>query len=84
MTTFIDIMQSVKAKNISEAELMESADTIEAIKRLRSEEWTEVFDMSHNQFKAMQAAMEGGLSHISYVLELEKKPKSPAASALTT
>jgi Putative ER transporter, 6TM, N-terminal/Fusaric acid resistance protein-like/Aromatic acid exporter family member 2 len=79
MATFIDIMQSVKAKNTSEAELMESADTIEAIKRLRSEEWAEVFDMSHNQFKALQVAMEGGLSHVSYVLELEKKPKGPAS-----
>jgi hypothetical protein len=78
MTTFIDIMQSVKAKKASEAELVESADTMEAIKRLRSEEWAEVFEMSHNQFKALHVAMEGGLSHISYVLELEKKPKGPA------
>jgi hypothetical protein len=78
MTTFIDIMQSVKAKNTSEAELIESAETIEAIKRLRSEEWAEVFDMSHNQFKALHVAMDGGLRHIAYVLELEKKPKGPA------
>src|ERR1700734_3281384 len=49
MTTFIDIMQSVKEKKTLEAELVESADTIKAIKRLRSEEWAEVFDMSHNQ-----------------------------------
>jgi hypothetical protein len=77
MTTFIDIVQSVKEKKISETELMKSADTVEAIKRLRSEEWAEVFDMSHDQFKALHVAMQGGLTHISYVLELAKKPKGP-------
>jgi hypothetical protein len=79
MTTFIDLMQSIKAKNTSEAEVVESADTVEAIKRLRSEEWAEVFDMSHGQFRALQVAMEGGLSHVSYVLELEKPPQGPAS-----
>ena len=78
MTTFIDIMQSVKEKKKSEAELVESAETIEAIKRLRYDEWAEVFAMSRDQFKALHVAMQGGLTHISYVLELAKKPKSPA------
>jgi hypothetical protein len=77
MTTFIDIMQSVKEKKTSETELVESAETIEAIRQLRSDEWAEVFDMSHEQFKALHEAMQGGLTHISYVLELEKKPKAP-------
>ena len=77
MSTFIDIMQSVKEKRTLETDLVESADTIEAIQRLRSEEWAEVFEMSHDQFKALHVAMLGGLTHISYVLELEKKPKGP-------
>ena len=78
MTTFIDIMQSVKEKKKSETELVESAETIEAIKSLRAKEWFEVFDMSRDQFKALHAAMQGGLTHISYALELAKKPKVPA------
>ena len=89
MTTFIDIMQSVKEKKKSETELVQSAETIDAIKSLRSEEWSEVFDMSHDQFKALHGAMQGGLTHVSYVLELTKKPKAPAkdveqAAATTT
>ena len=75
MTTFIDIMQSVKEKKTSEMELVESVETIEAIRKLRSEEWAEVFDMSHDQFTALHVVMQDGLTHISYVLELEKKPK---------
>ena len=78
MTTFIDILQSVKDKKKSAAELIESAETIEAIIVLRSEEWAEVFDMSYAQFKAMHVALQGGLTHISYTLELAKKPKTPA------
>lgn len=78
MTTFIDIMQSMKEKKTSETELLESAETIEAIQQLRSEEWVEVFDMSKEQFKAINQAMQSGLTHISYVLELAKRPKAPA------
>ena len=34
--------------------------------------------MSQDQFKTLNAAMQGGLTHISYVLELAKKPRNPA------
>ena len=78
MTTFIDIMESVKQRNLAAEELMESSETMDAVRRLRSEEWDEVFTMSQDQFKAFHQAIQGGLTHISYVLELEKRPKAPA------
>ena len=80
MTTFIDIMQSIKERKSTE-HMVDSEETIDAIRRLQTEEWSEVFEMSQDSFKAFHAAMQGGLTHIAYTLELDKRPKKVAADA---
>ena len=80
MTTFIDIMQSIKDRE-STKDMVNKEETIEAIRGLQTEEWSEVFQMSYDFFKAFHAAMQGGLTHIAYTLELDKKPKKVATDA---
>ena len=74
-TTFIDILQSVKDKKDSHMSKLSSEDTIEAVKRLEIEDWEDVMAMSHEHYKALNVAMQDGLTHVSHVLQLAKKPK---------
>jgi Putative ER transporter, 6TM, N-terminal len=78
MTTFIDILASVKDKGTSAQTLLESADTVEAVRKLEIEEWDEIMAFSHEPFQRLNESMQEGLTHISYVLELAKRPKKGA------
>lgn len=76
LSTFIDIMQSVKARKPETRTMVDSEETIEAVRRLESEEWDEVMSISRDDFIKLKDKLSAGLLHISYVLEFAKKPKS--------
>lgn len=77
MTTFIDIMQSVKDNNARLADSAEAdLDTLAAIQRLEDSEWDEVLQMSHDEAVKLKAVLSQGLTHISYQLKLVKQPKA--------
>lgn len=77
MTTFIDVVQSVKRRKGAEREALQSSDTVREIKRLELEEWDEIYSISQKQCKEFNQIMYDGLTHVSLVLELVKKPKAP-------
>lgn len=77
LSTFITIMQSAKEKKDEYKNLIRSDETIEAVRRLQTEEWDEVVSMSHESFAKLRGALVGGLTHVSYVLEFAPKPKAP-------
>ena len=81
MTTFIDILQSVRERNSTEKALFKSEDTIEAIRKLESEEWEDVMSLSHDQFNALSQVLQQALTHVSLVLEFTKSPKKPEHDA---
>lgn len=77
LSTFIDILQSVKRHKAEGEDLITDLDAIEAIRNLESEEWHEVVVMSRIPFHRLKEALIGGLTHVQYVLELTPRPKSP-------
>jgi Putative ER transporter, 6TM, N-terminal len=78
MTTFIDILESVKNRKLSERTLLDSEGTVEAIEKIQTEEWEEVMAIYHDPFQKLNEAMQDGLIHISQILELTKPPKKAA------
>jgi Putative ER transporter, 6TM, N-terminal/Fusaric acid resistance protein-like/Aromatic acid exporter family member 2 len=78
MTTFIDIMQSIKEKKTEIRAMINNNETIEAVRHLEAEEWNEVVSMSCDDFAKMERAMVAGLTHVAIVFEFVKKPKPPA------
>jgi len=79
LSTFVDILQSVKRQKSEASDLVEDIDIVEAIRRLEAEEWRELLLESRGPFQAAKAAAVGGLTHIMYVLELVPRPKTMAA-----
>ncbi|KAK5047031.1 hypothetical protein LTR84_006973 [Exophiala bonariae] len=75
LSTFVDIMQSVKREKSEAENLINDTNTIEAIRRLEAEEWRELIVESRGPFQEVKAALVGGLTHITYVLELAPRPK---------
>ena len=76
MTTFIDIMQSVKENKTRLASPAPgNKETIAAIQRLEAQEWDEVMTLSHDQATKLKATLCQGLTHIGYQLKFVKKPK---------
>jgi hypothetical protein len=77
MSTFIDIMQSVKDNKVRLAKSgTGDEDTLAAIQRLEAGEWDEAMTLSHDQAVKFKAMLCQGLTHISYQLKLVKKPKA--------
>lgn len=76
LSTFIDILQSVRHHKSEGENLVSDLDTVEAIRRLEADEWHEVIVMSRVPFNKIKTTMVDGLAHITYVLELAPKPKS--------
>ena len=75
MSTFMDIMQSVKKRNEKLGQMIDSEETLEAIRSLQTEEWDEVISLSREPFAKLKAAFAGGLTHFSYMLGVASKPK---------
>ena len=78
MATFTDILETVKNKKLTEMGLLDSEGPSEAVKKLKTEEWDEIMTISHASFQKLNEAMQDGLTHISYVLELTNRPKKAA------
>lgn len=77
MTTFIDIMQSVKDNRFRTADAdAGDIETIAAIQRLEAEEWGEFMTLSHDQAVKLKMTLGQGLTHVSYQLKFAKKPKA--------
>lgn len=75
LSTFVDILQSVKQQKSEASDLIDDLDIVEAIRRLEAEEWRELLLESRGPFQQAKAALVGGLTHIMYVLELVPRPK---------
>ncbi|ETI21519.1 hypothetical protein G647_07866 [Cladophialophora carrionii CBS 160.54] len=76
LSTFIDILQSVKRHKAESENLISDLDAVEAIRKLEAEEWHEVIVMSRVPFLKMKATLVDGLTHVAYVLELVPQPKT--------
>ncbi|KIW33378.1 uncharacterized protein PV07_00235 [Cladophialophora immunda] len=84
LSTFVDILQSVKRHKAEGENLISDLDAIEAIRRLEAEEWHEVVVMSRIPFWKMKTTLVDGLTHVAYVLELTPRPKTPKKDIETT
>lgn len=78
LSTFVDILQSVKRQKSEAENLISDLNIVEAIRRLEAEEWRELVLESRGAFQEVKAALAGGLTHITYVLELVPRPKTGA------
>ena len=76
VTTFVNIMETVRYLQHEKSEMHGSEETYDAIRRLESEEWDEMMKISREPYKKLTAAMHDGLSHSLYTLELARKPKA--------
>jgi hypothetical protein len=76
LSTFADILQSVRKHKTEGENLLSDLDAIGAIRKLEGEEWEEIAAASRGPFSKMQIALCDALTHISYVLELAPKPKA--------
>ena len=77
MSTFLDIMASVKDRKMERNTHIDEDETLEAIRLLETEEWLDAMGMSKDPFAKAKGSFIQGLTHIGYVLELTEKPKSP-------
>jgi len=75
LSTFADILQSVKQHKAEGENLIEDATTLEAVRRLEADEWQEVVAMSREPFRRVKESLAGGIAHVQYVLELVPRPK---------
>lgn len=76
LSTFVDILQSVKHHKAEGENLIPDMETVEAIRRLEADEWQEVIVMSRAPFHRVREILGDGMTHITYVLELVPRPKS--------
>ncbi|KAJ4609481.1 hypothetical protein HRR85_006671 [Exophiala dermatitidis] len=76
LSTFIDILHSVKQHKVEGENLISDLGTVEAIRRLEEDEWHEVIAMTRQPFQKVRRGLIDGLSHICYVLELSPQPKT--------
>lgn len=75
MSTFIDILQAVKERRDNDPSRGEQL-TYDAMRKLESDEWGEILKFSYEPFKILSEAMQEGLDHILYTLELVKRPEA--------
>ncbi len=75
MSTFLDILASVRDRKERRNRLLESDETLEAVRLLETEEWLEAMAVSRQPFEKAKVSFIQGLTHIGYVLELTPKPK---------
>lgn len=78
MSTFLEIMRSLREHRAQVAEQPDAREMIQAIRKLESEEWDQVIKLSQEAYGNYQKALRLGLDHIAYQLELEKRPKQKA------
>ncbi|KAL9622165.1 MAG: hypothetical protein Q9160_003508 [Pyrenula sp. 1 TL-2023] len=78
MSTFIDIVQSAKKRKRTLSSMVQSEETVKAIRELQTEEWDEMMAVSHDPFVKLNEALQDGLTHVLIVLGLAKQPKTSA------
>ncbi|EXJ78639.1 hypothetical protein A1O1_09040 [Capronia coronata CBS 617.96] len=76
LSTFIDILQSIKHHKAAGEDVISDMETVEAIRRMEADEWTEIIIMSRGPFHKVRLGLADGLAHIGYVLELVPRPKA--------
>ena len=75
MSTFMDIMQTLKHKRTSHEKTMQDDEAVRAIQELETEEWDEVISSSRDQYTQLQQYISDGLTHIGLALEVIPRPK---------
>ena len=76
LSTFLDIMNTSKNIKTERRMLVEDQETLEAIRRLESDEWDEVISLSRPAFVQVQTALLGGITHVAQVLKIQKALKT--------
>jgi len=78
MSTFLEIMRTLRERRAEFDEQPDMQETLQALRKLESEEWDHVISLSRDAYAQYQQALCVGLDHIAYQLELEKRPKQKA------
>ncbi len=74
MSSVVDIFQRIAAKwGLAEADNAQSSEN-QVAQEIRSD-WNEIMKSLHDPFEAMTEAMDAGLQHTLYTLELAEPPK---------
>ena len=76
MTTLLDIMGSVRDRKARRNKMVDTDETLNAIRTLETGEWIDVMAVSAGPFAKAKMTYIQGLTHIGYVLELTPKPKA--------
>lgn len=77
MSTFLDILASIRDRKVQRNEQLDSDETVQAIRLLETEEWLEAMAVSREPFQKAKTVFIEGLTHVGYVLELTPRPKVP-------
>ena len=77
LTTFVDIVDSVKQHKQAEWSAMESEETIKAIRELQTDEWDEIMTVSRGPSEKLNEALQEALRHILFTLGFQSQPKTP-------
>lgn len=75
LSTFLEIVRALREHRATSAALPESAEALEAIRKLEIEEWDQVIGISKDVHASFKAHLFLGFDHINYRLALTKKPK---------
>ena len=76
LSTYVDILQSVKHKKAEAESLVGDQGMVEAIRQLEADEWRELIAESREPFLKIKTALVAGLTHVTYVLELVPRPRA--------
>ncbi len=75
LSTFVDILQSVRKHKAEGENLVSDLNAVEAIRNLEAEEWQEIMVLSRVPFKKMKTCLIDGLTHVALVLEFVPRQK---------
>ncbi|KIV87338.1 hypothetical protein PV11_02891 [Exophiala sideris] len=76
LSTFADILQSVREHKNQGEDLIPDSETLGAIRRFESDEWHEIVALSKGPFQRVKEKLSDGITHVIYTLEFLPRPKS--------
>ncbi|KAI1624566.1 hypothetical protein EDD37DRAFT_417515 [Exophiala viscosa] len=74
LSTFADILQSVRQHKNQGEDLIPDSQTLESIRRFEADEWHEIVALSREPFRKLEERLNDGIAHIIYTLELLPRP----------
>ncbi|RMZ77624.1 hypothetical protein DV738_g4309, partial [Chaetothyriales sp. CBS 135597] len=74
-STLLGIMEMIGHQNKEAGERTESDEILQAVRSLRTEEWSEIMSMSQEPYTKLQISILQGIKHIGLVTGVFPKPK---------